>query len=220
MLRTSFEIETKLLTEPGSFEGYASTFDNVDHGGDVVERGAFLQSLEKAGASGRMPPMLWAHDQSQPVGVWSSFDEDHKGLRASGRLLVEDVPKAREIYALMKAGAVGGLSIGYNVASGGAQMDKKRPGVRRLTLLDLREVSLVSVGMNEEARVTSVKALVEAGLVPSVRELEGLLRDAGLTKSLAITIASSARAALRRDSEDVGNELTAFLAALHNVENN
>lgn len=143
--------ETKILAdETGAIEGLAWPFGTPDRVGDVIEKGAF------AGAS--LPlPMLFGHDPNDPVGAWTEATESADGLRLKGNLLVEDVARAREVHALVKAGAVRGLSIGFL-----AKKAAPRKGGRTITALDLIECSLVTVPMHPGARVTSAKSAVEA----------------------------------------------------------
>lgn len=209
-----FALETKDLKDTGEFEGYASTFGNVDQGGDVVEPGAFIESVVKAKSDGRTIPMLWQHDQREPIGVWKDIAEDSKGLYVKGQLLLEADPLAKRAHGLLKAKALGGMSIGYALPPGAAEYDDKRR-VRRLKKIDLREISLVTMPMNVQARVTTVKSILEAGNMPTVREFEEFLRDAGgFSKSLAAAIASKAAPHLRGEPEAKANDAAAFLRAL------
>jgi len=114
------------LSPDGAVEGYASLFGEVDQARDMVMPGAFTQTLKQRGL--RKIPMLFQHDPSEPVGVWLEIAEDWRGLRARGRL-IPDVMRARELLALIKAGAIDGLSIGYRTVRG--QIDPKSR-VRRL----------------------------------------------------------------------------------------
>ena len=210
-----FALETKGTGNDGEFEGYASTFGNVDQGGDMVEPGAFIEGVVKAKADGRSIPMLWQHDQREPIGVWKDISEDAKGLYVRGQLLIDADPLARRAHAHLKAKSLGGMSIGYRIPAGGAEPDEKRRGVMRLKKIDLREISLVTMPMNIQARVTSVKSILEAGNLPTVREFEEFLRDAGgFSKSLATAIAGKAAPHLRGEPEAKVNEATDFLAAL------
>lgn len=134
----------------GSFTGYASRFDaEPDHYGDVIAKGAFVRSLK----AGRVPVMLWQHDPSAPIGVWVEVKEDADGLYVEGKLTLETV-RGREAYALLKAGALNGLSIGFDVRG----EERTKGGGRRLTDLELYEISLVSIPALDAARVTSVKS--------------------------------------------------------------
>ena len=144
-------VSVSAITKNGSFEGYASLFNIVDLGRDLVLPGAFKDSL-----TARKPgsvKMLWQHDAAQVIGSWTRIIEDQKGLRVSGQLNLA-VAKAREVYALMWEGAVDGLSIGFR-----AQQANKDPatGIRRLAKLDLWEISIVTFPMLPAARVEQVK---------------------------------------------------------------
>lgn len=135
----------------GTFVGYASLFGVADEGGDTVERGAFTASLARRGAAGVR--MLWHHDPAEPIGVWTEIAEDARGLRVRGRLLPE-VARAREALALMRAGVLDGLSIGFRTLRARSDVG---PGRRRLLEVDLWEISLVTFPMLPGARVAAVK---------------------------------------------------------------
>jgi len=135
----------------GSVEGYASLFGEVDQARDMVMPGAFAQTLKARGL--RKIPMLFQHDPSEPIGVWLDLKEDFRGLKARGRL-IPDVLRARELLALIKAGAIDGLSIGYRTVRG--QIDPKSR-VRRLYQVDLWEISIVTFPLLNGARVSAVK---------------------------------------------------------------
>lgn len=135
----------------GIFEGYASLFGALDLGGDMVMPGAFAEGLRKLGATG--VKMLWQHDPAQLLGVWTSIAEDSRGLKVRGKLNL-NVARARETLALMRDGAIDGLSIGYRTQRA---VKDARSGVRRLYALDLIEITIVTFPMLPQARVESVK---------------------------------------------------------------
>jgi HK97 family phage prohead protease len=139
--------------------GYASLFGATDQGGDVVLPGAYGASLAALKARGGAVKMLWQHDPAQPIGVWDEVREDDRGLWVSGRLLPE-VAKGREAAALIAAGAVDGLSIGYRTK----RASKDAEGRRLLAEVELWEVSLVTFPMLMQARVAA-KADTGAGLL-------------------------------------------------------
>jgi HK97 family phage prohead protease len=145
----------------GAFEGYASLFGIVDLGRDMVMPGAFAESLSRRGPRGIR--MLWQHDPDQPVGVWTGMAEDANGLHVRGQLNL-GVARGRELLALMRQGAVDGLSIGYRTVTARTEA---RSGVRRLLRLDLWEVSLVTFPMLPQARVGSVKSLARPLHLPA-----------------------------------------------------
>ena len=143
--------ETRLTVTDGHVvAGYASLFGKRDQGGDTVQKGAYAASLKAMKAAGRQVKMLWQHDPAQPIGVWDEVREDAAGLYVKGRILTE-VEKGREAAALLTAGAIDGLSIGYRTVK--AERDGK--GQRLLSELELWEVSLVTFPMLPEARVSA-----------------------------------------------------------------
>ena len=139
-----------LVTDGVVVEGYASLFGQRDQGGDTVQAGAYGASLKALAAQGRRVKMLWQHDPGQPIGVWEEVREDGKGLYVKGRILTE-VERGREAAALLAAGAIDGLSIGYRTLR--AERDAK--GQRQLAEVELWEVSLVTFPMLAEARVSA-----------------------------------------------------------------
>ena len=216
-----FPIELKALGDDGSFEGYGAVFSNVDLGNDRVLPGAFVESLTRHRREGTSVKMLWNHNPSEPIGIWEDLAEDSKGLWGKGQLIL-DVARAREVHALMKRKAIGGLSIGYATIE-----DKVEAGVRLLKKVDLWEVSPVTFPMNDRARIESVKtdqlgAALRAfaiklrdGTPPQIKDFEGILREAGVPKSMAVAIASHGYAkAIRSESEGTEASAAAFLKAL------
>lgn len=187
MERFDCGLEIKALSDDGVIEGYGSIFGNVDNGGDKVMPGAFIEGLAAGKRSGRTVKMLWNHDPSQPIGVWDDLAEDAKGLWGKGRLVME-VPKAREVHALMKAGAISGLSIGYRTKA-----SEPDGAVRMLKAVELYEISPVTFPMNERAKVTSVKSdgldeaieKLKAGDRLTEREFELVAKGLGLSNSQA-----------------------------------
>lgn len=191
--------------EDGIFEGYASVFGVVDLGMDVIQRGAFQRSLD----SGRKVKMLWQHDMAQPIGVWDMVQEDERGLFVRGRLLKE-VERGREAMALLKAGAIDSMSIGYrtveSVPEGGGR-------IRKLTEVDLFEISLVTFPMLPDAKVTAVKS------IQTIRDFEAFLRDAGWSRNEAKAIASHGFKAIDplRDADE-DDALSSLLQSLNSLK--
>lgn len=155
----------------GVFEGYAAVFGNIDSWGDLIKPGAFKKTLSQHAARDSRPALLWQHRSEEPIGVWDDLKEDQNGLAVKGRLLIDDVRRAKEVHALLKAGAVSGLSIGYLARD--YDFDSKTR-IRTLKEIDLLEASLVTFPANDQARVAGLKARPE-----TIREFEAFLRDAG-----------------------------------------
>ena len=159
-------LEIKSISADGTFAGYASVFNLVDSQHDVVRPGAFRTSLKSRTQTVRL---LWQHQWDQPIGMIESLFEDANGLYMKARLLL-DVAQAREAYALMKAGVVRGLSIGYSVKSAKRNPDT---GVRELLAVDLWEISLVTLPANEAAQVTVVKSsAVDSQVAPLFQAMD------------------------------------------------
>ncbi len=197
MNKKDLSFEIKAVSDDGLFSGYASVFDNVDSYGDIVRKGAFVESIGEWESKGKMPPILWNHDPSDPIGIYTKMQEDDKGLYVEGKLLIDDVPRARQTHALMKAGVIDGLSIGYRVKEYLYNVDEE---VTELIKLSLREVSIVTFPANPETRIEAVKSRLDAGELPTLPEFEKFLREAGFSKSQATAIAGHGLRKLLSDS--------------------
>ena len=210
-LDVKFDIKAMEDDEKGEFSGYGSIFGNKDLGNDIVEKGAFAQSIGRKGA--RAVKMLYQHRAEEPIGVFDEITEDDRGLKVKGRLAM-GTQRGREVYELMKMGAIDGLSIGYRVEPKGYDYDDK--GKRRyLKSVDLMEISAVTFPMNPKARVSAVKS------DRTVREWEEVLRDAAeLSRSEAKVAASAVAKALeQRDAgaQEMPSELVSELDRLTNI---
>lgn len=217
--KTAPILEIKSLKESGEFEGYGSTFGGEpDAYGDVIAAGAYAESLAKHKAKGTMPKLFWQHNADEPIGKWSDAKEDDHGLLMAGKLNM-DVQRGREAYALLKAGDIDGLSIGYRIKEYSVDTET---GVWTLEKLDLVEVSIVSVGANENAVVQSVKAAkaahdltekLKAGDRLTEREFEVWLKGLGFSNSQA---ERAARLHLKGQGEPAvaAEDGVAFLRAL------
>ena len=199
MNKRSFNLEVKAVKEDGFFSGYGSVFGNLDWYNDIVLSGAFKKTLSKWASKGKMPPVLWNHNSSEPIGVYTNIYEDEKGLFVEGRLLIDDVPRAKSTHALLKAGAIDGLSIGYSTVKSSYN---ENTDVRELIELDLSEISIVTTPANEKTLITSVKSKLDEGELPTLPEFEKFLRESGFSKSQATAIASRGLRNLLSESGD------------------
>lgn len=179
-----FSLNLKSL-QKRQFEGYLSTFGNVDHGGDIVVRGAFKRTLSEHKEADELPPMFWMHDPRNVPGKWLDMDEDDKGLFVKGELA--DTPLGNEMHTLLGMKAVRGMSIGYTVE----ERDWDKEGHRLLKDIELWEGSIVSMAMNPKASITAAKSRLslKGEYVPEPaefkRKLEEHLRDVGCSISVA-----------------------------------
>lgn len=148
-MNKTFKLEIKEFGDQGSFTGLAAVYGNVDFSGDLIEPGAFTKTLADHGSE---VPILWQHDLKEPIGL-GAVSDSIDGLQIKGRLALES-PVAQKAYALMKAGVVKGLSFGFDTVRRGFE-----DGVRHLKEVKLWEVSLVTIGANNLARIGGVKSL-------------------------------------------------------------
>lgn len=171
-------LDLKAVAEDGEFEGYLSTFGNVDRGMDMVMPGAFRRTLKERKLSSIK--LLRDHDTRKVIGKWLSMDEDDRGLKVRGKLFAGTVQLATETLALMREGALDAMSIGYRTIK--AQWDEEQ-GVRKLLDLDLWEGSIVTFPMNEMATVDAVKGDL------TITDVERILREGGAPGAFAKLVA-------------------------------
>lgn len=206
-------LDVKAIGDDGVIEGYASVWDVVDSYNEAVVKGAFKASIAAARRDKRSIKMMREHERAKLIGVWDELDEDDTGLRVKGRILKDVSVEAAETYGLIRAGALDELSIGYREVE--TKKDPARPGVLLLKQLNLREVSVVTFGaLSVAARIDSVKSILNGGDLPTVRQFEEHLRDAGFSKSLAAAIAAKATPHLRGEPEAKADDALDFLKAL------
>ena len=189
--------EVKEVGGDGKFSGYGSVFGELDSYRDIVMPGAFKRTLnEDFDRKGRKVPMLWQHKYWEPIGVYEVIREDDHGLYVEGACNME-VQQGRECHALMKQGALTGLSIGYNTVK--SEWDEKAL-TRKLWELDLWEVSPVTFPAGDSARA-QVKSLAE---IATLGELEDYLRDAyGASRKEATALASRIKAIVAGQGDPV-----------------
>lgn len=156
------------INDEGELTGIAWPFGSPDRVGDEIKRGAFSKALPPL-------PMLASHDQKDAVGVWSEITETAEGLTVKGRLLVEDVARAREVRALVREGALRGLSIGFVTR----KALPRKGGGRSIEELELLEISVVAVPAHPGARITSAKELnmTETTEAPDFKALEAKMTE-------------------------------------------
>lgn len=208
----SYALQIKAVSDEGVIEGYGSVFGVPDSYDDVVVAGAFAKSLSEHKAAGTMPAMLWQHGSDHPIGVWTEMVEDAKGLRVKGQLALE-VSKGKEAHALLKMGAVNGLSIGF--VSKEWAYDRETE-IRTLNAVDLWEVSLVTFPANGKSRVTNVKSADE---LSAPKDAERILRDAGFSKADATALVSRVMRMGEERSDSANSTAKALKAANRLLEN-
>lgn len=170
--------------DTGTFEGYASVFNNADAYGDIVRPGAFAETIAQFRDHGRVIPVLYGHDFADPfsnIGAVEEIREDDHGLFVKARLDLDN-PKAQQVYRLMKAKRLNEMSFAYRVLDGGwEEVDGEE--VYEITRVKLFEVSVVPVGANPQAEIITVKqatqALVTAAKQANPAVAESVAKHAG-----------------------------------------
>lgn len=187
-------LELKLAADPaaaGSFTGLASTPD-LDRSADVIEPGAWAQTLAAWQARGGRIPLLYLHRQDDPIGAITNASATGRGLEVAGQIAIA-TPTGAIAYELAKVGGLS-LSIGYVIPAGGATVVGN---VRHIHAIDLYEVSLVPIADNPAAVVSSVKSAKDC---KTIREFEHLAREAlGLSARGAKQLAAVGWPVLHRD---------------------
>ena len=199
--RLDVPFKIKAVSDDGLFSGYGSVFGVIDSYKEVVAPGAFTKSLQR-----RTPSLLWQHRSSEPIGVYTSIREDQTGLYVEGKLALKTA-RGAEAYELLKMGAISGLSIGFLVKLF-EYINNGEEKVRRLTEIDLWEVSLVTFPANESARISGVKSIET---IESLADAEAFLREAGgLSRREATALVSRIKSLRGRGDPDELGELLAL----------
>lgn len=200
MEQTASPFDIKTLDDSGHIEGLLAGFGNVDHGGDQLTPGCLAKSL----AGRKTFPMLLGHDLKRPIGAWREWSDQADGLYVKGKMTL-CTRDAQEAAALVKDGALTGLSIGWLPVQ--SSFDHK--GVRVVTEAEIFEGSLVAVPMNERSRVTSIKTITNA------RDIAELLQEGGMSGRKAKAAAGAAWKAINdtENEPDAEAELAAILNA-------
>ena len=206
------DVSLKMEGDTGRFSGYASVFGGVDSYGDTIIKGAFESSLRNA-----KPKMFFNHDWAMPIGKWLKAKEDDHGLFVDGEL-TPDLSLAADVRAAMKHGTLDGLSIGGYLKAGDYEETEKGRIIRKWS--NLMEISPVVFPADGAARIdlSSVKNIDFESMLPECgteKDIERLLRDAGLSKGQATAVVSRVRSILKgRDAHEGDNEkLTAEIVA-------
>ncbi len=193
-------LDIKAADRAGVIEGLASTWGGPpDLHGDIIQRGAFQESLTEHEAAGTTPAMLFGHSSSEPIGKWVQIRETDAGLEVIGQLAM-GVQKAQEALELAEMGALG-LSIGFRPIT-----QKAHQGGNLITKVYLGEVSVVGLAANSRARITSVKSL------DSITQYQSFLREQGLSVRQAKALARGGWGAYRGDEADTA-EIAEFIRA-------
>ena len=218
----SFEvIDTKQVGDMGIVKGYASTFGNVDRGGDRILAGAFRKSLDRYRKLGRPIKMFYQHDSNEIIGGFpiESIKETEYGLQVEGQINL-NVQRGKEAYALAKQGVLTDFSIGYTVDD-----YEINGGVRDLKSLELWEISMVGEPMNELARITSIKSneaqmsIKDVWNIKDKKEFEKILRDSGIFSRKAAVYLASFFNEKQSDSVNENKDITELKNLIKQLKN-
>lgn len=181
--------------EEGEFIGYASVFGNKDSAGDVVVKGAFLESLATYGKDGAGIPAYWSHRMDDPmmnIGQTVKAEEDDHGLKVRVKLDLDN-PNAAYAHKLIKEGRVSQMSFAYDVKDW-AFVEGEEDSFFELRKLGLHEVSVVPVGANQETELLAVKSIlsgVKAGRKLSTKNEDRLSQARDLIAEVLSEVAKS-----------------------------
>lgn len=162
---TNTEIEEKDGHQLGVFHGSMAT-EHRDRSGDIIAPEAFDKTLARYKKDGRNIRLFYQHQHNDlPIGIIpiKSVKKDDKNWDVKGELNL-DTQKGREVYSLMKQGALSDLSIGYTPN----ETDWKGK-TRIIKELELWEVSVVSEPANPKAVISEVKkatSFIDLSLAP------------------------------------------------------
>jgi HK97 family phage prohead protease len=204
------DVKIKLESDDTTFVGYASTFGNVDSGGDTIMKGAYKETLKTNG----MPKMFFNHESyAVPIGKWVDAKEDDYGLLLTGEFTPGNL-MGQEVRAALKHGTVDSLSIGYMLKAGDYQETPTGRVIKKVARLP--ETSIVTFPMDKFARVdlSSVKSYTdEIAQIETIRDFEYFLRDASrFSKGAAQALTARAKA-LFSSREAEGQQVEAKEAA-------
>lgn len=147
-----FKLETKQINEEDgvfTFEGFASTFGNIDRDGDIIMPGAFTETIKEM-----VPAMLWQHNSNEPVGTFEQVEERPDGLFVRGTMPLDDTFVKGRVVPQMNHGSVTQMSIGFSILDS----ENKSNGIREISRVKLWEISLVTIPANPMANITGMKA--------------------------------------------------------------
>jgi HK97 family phage prohead protease len=165
----------------------------------------FMKWAKDFAESKRPLPMFVNHNaDAMPVGEWTAFEFNDKGMTAEGRLYL-NTTQGSDLYQVMTESPAmfGGVSVGayadeyQMVDAEGAPCDDMEEGYFQISQGGLREVSVVMHPNNPMAEVHKLEFFRPDGTA-DLKILEKALRDAGLSKKDAVAAASTFKKVLEQ----------------------
>ena len=184
-LYKSFELKAD---ENGMVAGYFSTYDKTpDSYGDIIEKGAFTETIKKREESGHPFPLCFNHDFSSVIGAVKTIEDTEKGPYIEADFL--DTALAQDVRKMLQSGAIYQFSFAYDVL--GARQpneEEKKDGIQNvLTKIEVFEISVVTVPANQNAVATEVKSVepeTKAGRRNSKKDADVIKQIRDLAQSL------------------------------------
>lgn len=198
LVEKSVPFECKVRLESKSFEGYASTFGNMDLVGDIIEPGAFRKTITERGPNGANKiKVLWEH--SAPFGMPVEMREDANGLYVVGK--ASDTVENKDRLTYMAEGVVDSMSIGFSIPQGKSwwEEDEDAPWgmVRHITEAKLYEFSPVMFPANEQAAIANVRKNLELQMLLKSFGKEDMITTGLQLKNMEGSMVDEAISALR-----------------------
>lgn len=208
--KKSFQIKQNVDDDFFHIEGYASTFGNVDRGGDVIVKGSFAESI-----SDKKPSFLWVHSFENVIGIVDAVSEDEVGLYVKCRMPKSDTLVHGRVIPQIEIGSIKSFSIGYFAQ----EYDHDEDGCRIIKKVNLLEVSLVPMPMNPDSVITSAKTLdiTDAKKIKTKRDFECALRELGASKKSAVYLASQFQPPVQSDSDSDADVLLTAINQLKSI---
>ena len=145
--------------ESGIIEGYFSTYDKEpDSYGDIIEPGAFTETIKKREETGHPFPLCFNHDFSAVIGAVDSVKDTEKGPYIKAHFL--DTQQAQDVRKMLLSGAIYQFSFAYEVLDRrNPTKEEEKAGIFNvLQKLEVFEISVVTVPANQNAVATEVKS--------------------------------------------------------------
>jgi HK97 family phage prohead protease/HK97 family phage major capsid protein len=203
LIRHAYSVFTikEIVEDQRTIEGVATT-PTPDRTGDIVE---------PLGAQFTLPmPLLWQHDSKQPIGKVVDAVVSPDGIKIRGQIAkVTEAGNLRdrldEAWQTIKAGLVGGLSIGFKPIEEARISDTFSYRIQKWLWLEL---SAVTIPANVEANITTIKSLGERELAALGRKTYSFVR---LPTVILPGVAGLAAPVTKdRDMKSIGEQIAAL----------
>lgn len=180
----------KFNVEEGKISAVVTTFKNYDVVNDVMMPGSLDNYIK--GFEGNLP-MLYQHEKNEMIGIWNKLTIDGDKVIGDGMIFPE-VTRGKDTMALISRGLIGSTSIGFKATD----YEQNDEGGLNFKEIELVEISMVRSPANPKAQLLSAK---NADGEVSLRNIERILRESGLSKNQSQAFISKGFKALNNLSE-------------------